>query len=128
MTYLLRIRHYLPKDPMETLTSKNGTQNDAKPEKRKAARHRPRARVDWRALGDPRYRTADLRDIGTGGLALIVDRYCKRGTVVVVQVPAAAEVEPMLLTAEWAKEQTGKKWLVGCSFRCPLTEKELQAF
>lgn len=111
---------------MERLTSKSAA-SAAPPERRKGPRHRPRARVSWRVLGDRESRPGELKDIGKGGLALIVDRSCKTGAVVVVQL-LGAEAEPLLLKAEWAKQQSGNKWLLGCSFTCALTDPEIQAF
>src|SRR5947209_1170782 len=94
------------------------------PERRKAKRQRPYIRVSWRVLGDRdgRFSPAEFKDIGRGGLALIVDRPCKQGTVVVVQVQGV-EDDPLLLRVEWSREHTPNKWLVGCSFTSTLTDE-----
>src|SRR5438034_625507 len=99
---------------MQTLTTKVKAPEEATAERRKTKRHRLGIRVSWRVLGerDSRYCAADLKDVGTDGLGLIVRRHCKCGTVVVVQLQGAPDAEPMLLRAEWAKEEPGNKWLV----------------
>jgi hypothetical protein len=114
---------------MERLTSKPEARPETTAERRKAQRHRPHARVSWRVLGDRDSRgTAELKDISTHGLALIADRSCKAGTVLVVELQGAADAEPMLLRAEWVKQQSGNKWQIGCSLTSSLTEQELRAF
>jgi hypothetical protein len=104
-------------------------------ERRKAGRQVRSLRICWRALGNRhlRFGQADLKDIGTQGLALQVDQDCPKGTVVIVQFEAAAcFAEPMLLRAEWSREvhpTSGgtKTYLLGCSFTSPFSEKDLQA-
>src|SRR5438105_2976542 len=115
---------------MENPAAKIRPRSVTPPERRKVKRQRPQVRVWWRMLGDREGRpaTAELKDIGTGGLALVVDRPCKQGTVVVVEIQGAEEAEPLLLKAEWSKQEAGNKWLIGCSATCPLTDEDVQAF
>jgi len=115
---------------MQSTASKVKAPAPARANQRRAHRHRSGAQVSWRVLGrDSAFSTGELKDISTGGLALVVDRSCKPGTVVVVvQLHGGATAEPMLLRAEWAKQQSDSAWLLGCSFTSPLTEKETQAF
>jgi hypothetical protein len=105
-------------------------------ERRKAERHGRSLRICWRVLGNRhlRFGEAALKDIGTDGLALKVDQFCPKGTVVIIQFAEAAGRfgEPMLLQAEWSSElpsaQAGTPtYLMGCSFTSPLPEKELKA-
>jgi hypothetical protein len=103
------------------------TQSD----RRKAGRQAHSLRMSWRMLGsrDLRFGGAALKDIGTDGLALQIDRPCPKGTVVIVQFEGAAE--PMLLRAEWASELQPTQaetmtYLIGCSFASPLGEKDLK--
>jgi hypothetical protein len=103
-------------------------------DRRKAERQTRSLRISWRVLGnrDLRFGEAALKDIGTDGLALQVDRSCPKGTVVIVQFEAAERfAEPMLLRAEWSRELPPKgetsTYLVGCSFTSPLPEKDLKA-
>ena len=104
-------------------------------ERRKAARHGPNARISWRVLGNRHFRfgEAALKDISTDGLALQVDEFCPKGTVVIVQFADASErsAEPMLLQAKWTRElqptQAGTQtYLMGCSFTSPLRENDLK--
>jgi hypothetical protein len=105
-------------------------------ERRKAERHGCSLRISWRVLGNRhlRFGEAALKDIGTNGLALQVDQFCPKGTVVIVQFPEAVEcfAEPMLLQADWSSELQPSgagtpTYLVGCSFTSPLREQDLKA-
>jgi len=105
-------------------------------ERRKAGRHVRSVQISWRVLGNRtlRFGEAALKDIGTDGLALQVDQFCPKGTVVIVQFTGAQErfAEPMLLQAEWSRELKATKaetptYLMGCSFTSPLREKDLKA-
>ncbi len=101
-------------------------------ERRKVKRHARSLRVSWRQLGnrDFHFGEAALKDIGTEGLALQVDRRCPKGTVVIVRFDGAAD-EPLLLQATWSSELPNKTgtptFLMGCSFTSPLPEKNLKA-
>jgi hypothetical protein len=105
-------------------------------ERRKAGRHARSLKISWRVLGnrDLRFGEAALTDIGTAGLALRVDQFCRKGTVVIVQFDGAEErfADPMLLQAEWSSELQPAKagtptYLMGCSFTSPLREEDLKA-
>ena len=105
-------------------------------ERRKAERHGHCVRVSWHLLGNRhlRFGEAALKDIGTDGLALMVDQLCRKGTVVIMQFAEVAEqfAEPMLLQAEWSREVEPAKagtpaYMVGCSFTSPLSERDLKA-
>src|SRR5437763_9104107 len=102
-------------------------------ERRKAVRQARSLPISWRLLGNRHLRFGDaaLKDIGKDGLALQVDRFCPKGTVVIVQFEGAAGrfAEPLLLRAEWSKELEPTKgatptYLMGCSFTSPLPEKD----
>jgi PilZ domain len=102
-------------------------------ERRKAERQPRSLRIAWRQLGnrDLHFGEAALRDIGTDGLALQVDRRCPKGTVVIVMFEGAAD-EPLLSQAVWSSELPVKKdeppsYLMGCTFTSPLLEKDLRA-
>jgi len=114
---------------MTTTATKSG-------DRRKAQRHARSVRISWRVLcnRDFRFGEAALKDVGTDGLALQIDRECRKGTVVIVQFEGVAErfAEPMLLQAEWCSElqrtQAGAPaYLVGCSFTSPMREQDLKA-
>jgi hypothetical protein len=103
-----------------------------KVERRKAKRHARSLRISWRVLGnrDFRFGEAALQDIGKDGLALKVDRFCPKGTVVIVQFEGADE--PLLLQAAWSSEFQSTTigaptYVMGCAFTSPLTEKDLKA-
>ncbi len=105
-------------------------------EQRKARRQPRSLRISWRVLGnrDFSYGAAALRDISTDGLAMQVDQYCRKGTVVIVQFDSvvARLAEPMLLQAQWCNELPPTKdgtptYVVGCSFSSPLSAQDLQA-
>jgi PilZ domain len=105
-------------------------------ERRKAERHGRSLQIAWRVLGNRhlRFGEAALKDIGTDGLALKVDQFCPKGTVVILQFAEAAErcAEPMLLKAEWSSELKPTEagiptYLMGCSFISPLLDKDLKA-
>ena len=76
---------------------------------------------------------ACLKDISTGGLAVEVDRQCRKGTVVIVQLGLGEPFDgPLLVQTEWSRELSANAgapptFLMGCSFTTPLKEKELQA-
>lgn len=104
-------------------------------ERRKTIRQPRCLRLSWRALGnrDFSYGAAALQDISTDGVAMQVEQFCKKGTVVIVQFEAAGRwADPMLLRAEWCRGPEHAKdgattYLVGCSFTSPLTAGELNA-
>src|SRR5947209_5568171 len=104
-------------------------------ERRKATRQARCSRISWRLLGnrDFHFGEAALKDIGTDGLALQVDRLCPKGTVIIVQFEQAATplCEPMLLRSEWSEplpaSAEGPAFLMGCSFTSPLKDNELKA-
>jgi len=103
-----------------------------KAQRRKVERHAHNLRVSWRLLGnrDLHFGEAALKDIGTNGLALQVDRSCPKGTVVIVRFEGAAD-EPLLLQAAWSSELPATRagtptYLMGCSFTSPLPKKDLE--
>jgi PilZ domain len=100
-------------------------------ERRSSARHPRALKVKWRVLGarDYSYAAAMLHNVSTTGLALLFDETFPAGTVLIVQLEGVAEkyAEPMLLRVEWSTQQKNKKWQVGCSFSCPLSEDDLKA-
>ena len=121
--------------PMSVAMTRHKTKAAApgKAERRRAERHTHSLRVAWRQLGnrDFHFGEAALKDIGTDGLALKVDRLCPKGTVVIMQFEGAAD-EPLLLQAVWSSELLPTKaetpaYLMGCSFTSPLQENDLNA-
>jgi hypothetical protein len=101
-----------------------------KSERRKADRQLRGLRVAWRQLGnrDFHFGVAALKDIGTDGLALQIDRYCPKGTVVIVQFEGTDN--PLLLQAAWSKLSSTNDgtpaYLMGCTFTTPLLAKDLK--
>jgi PilZ domain len=106
--------------------------NTRRTERRKAERQSRSLPLTWRQLGnrDFHFGEAALKDIGTDGLALRVDRFCPKGTVVIVRFEGAAD-EPLLLQAAWSSElpltdDEPTAYLMGCTFTSPLSEKDFK--
>ncbi len=72
---------------------------------------------------------ARVRDISLTGLCLVVSRRFEPGTLLSVDVQAAAGDFPSTLLAHVVRVSglTGGDWALGCVFATPLSEDELQA-
>jgi hypothetical protein len=81
------------------------------------------------SAGDDRTRwSARMQDISRGGARVIVDRRFEPGTILNIQVEAAAreEIPPVLLArVEHVHAESGGFWALGCRFARELTEKDL---
>jgi PilZ domain len=81
------------------------------------------------SAGDDRTRwTARMQDISRGGARVVVDRRFEPGTILNIQVEAAAREDiPSVLLARvvHVKAESGGFWALGCRFARELTEKDL---
>ena len=70
-----------------------------------------------------------VRDISSGGIALTLRRRFKPGTVLIVELETKAG-SPRSLSARviHSAQEADDRWIIGCAFATPLSEKELQDF
>jgi hypothetical protein len=68
---------------------------------------------------------AEVRDVSSGGLGLLVRRYFHRGTILAVKVqgPEASEGEVYFVRVAHVKLLSRDRWFVGCAFSTPLGEE-----
>lgn len=70
-----------------------------------------------------------IRNLSRGGLAIALRRRFEIGTILAIgmQGPADGARNTFLARVAHVATQTDGSWLLGCSFKTPLTEEELQA-
>ena len=69
-----------------------------------------------------------VRDVSTGGVALLLTRPFEAGTILILELETeAAELRRVIEVVHAAPENNGH-WILGCVFASPLGEDELQIF
>jgi hypothetical protein len=86
--------------------------------------------VTWNVLGsdDDRSGTAEVRDVSTAGIGLVLSSQVRAGDILVLQfrLPDGHLTRPMSVRVMYALEPTTGEWRVGCVFLRPLTQHELR--
>jgi hypothetical protein len=69
-------------------------------------------------------------DVSHGGIAIILPRRLRAGTVLLMDQPGqeGKPVRPLRLRVVHTTTNPGGGWLLGCRFASPLSERELRAF
>jgi PilZ domain-containing protein len=73
--------------------------------------------------------TARARDVSRSGIALVMEREVKVGTVLVVALDGLSGrfTRPILMRVVRVRRELSKGWLVGCTFVTPLSDHEVEA-
>ncbi len=71
--------------------------------------------------------TATIRDISTGGIALLVNRRFEPGTVLRLKLPGSSSRRLFLARVIHVQPHSSRTWLVGCVFPRPLSEEEMES-
>lgn len=70
-----------------------------------------------------------VRDISSGGMALILRQWLEPGTVLIVELETkAGQPRRVPVHVRHSTEDANDRWIIGCTFASPLTEKELRDF
>jgi c-di-GMP-binding flagellar brake protein YcgR len=73
--------------------------------------------------------SAQIRDISLAGVQLVVDRECKPGNLLTVELPTPeGETRSVLACVVHARKTAEREWTVGCSFSRELEEDDLASF
>jgi c-di-GMP-binding flagellar brake protein YcgR len=70
-----------------------------------------------------------VRDISSGGMALILRQWLEPGTVLIVELETkAGRPRRALVHVVHSTQDTDDRWITGCGFPSPLSEQELRDF
>lgn len=73
--------------------------------------------------------TARARDVSRTGIALVMEREVRVGTVLVVALDSLSGrfARPNLMRVVRVRRELGKGWLAGCTFVTPLSDADVEA-
>ena len=70
-----------------------------------------------------------VRDISSGGMALLLRQRLEPGTVLIVELETkAGRPRRALVYVVHSSQDTDSRWITGCAFPSPLSEEELRHF